>query len=689
MAPVTNPVQAPGGGGETPPPLLGVCGIIKVRMRLCKGAGPVTGVWPERESLEDWSARFLRERALPLLSSAEERPGQVQMAAGVARALAEGRVLLCEAGTGTGKSLAYLIPAVGLAKATGKPVIVSTSSIPLQQQLLEKDLPLLAGAWPGPVRVALAKGRGNYVCLRKADDVLGQLSLFAGDQALREWLSREDCDGDFRHVPAELQEEAARIAGDETCTGRQCSLFRRCYYFRARRAWQEADLILCNHALLMADLVQRRGGSPVLPGAAAIIVDEAHDLEGAASSAFERTLSDQGLARLVRALLSSRLVRESPPGWQQAWKQRATTLMAAAAPYFQALARDPATRTYEPAAVEAEERELRAELGQALEMLQEMPAPTDEAQAEIETFGRCLEDAVGVLDAAREADGERQVGWVRVAEGRASLHVSPLRVDDVLGQELIGRGVPVVFTSATLTVGRRFDAFARRVGVRQARVLLVPSPFDYRRQRLLWLPAGMPDPNDPAFGVRAVAVMTEVIEAMGGRTLCLFTSHAAMRAAAEALRATVPYPVLCQGEADRAELLARFREEEESVLLGTGSFWQGVDIAGPSLSCVIIERLPFAVPDDPVERARHAQAEWAGLSPFWALSLPEAVVRFRQGVGRLIRSRRDRGLLVILDPRVRTRRYGRVFLESLEGFRPVRSLDEAATLLGLPEHRTA
>ncbi|HEY8414550.1 MAG TPA: ATP-dependent DNA helicase [Thermaerobacter sp.] len=649
----------------------------------------MTGMWPDQETLVDWSVLFLRERALPLLSGAEERPGQVQMAAGVARALAEGRVLLCEAGTGTGKSLAYLIPAVGLAKAAGKPVIVSTSSIPLQQQLLEKDLPLLAAAWPEPVRVALAKGRGNYVCLRKADDVLGQLSLFEGDRALREWLSREDCDGDLRHVPAELQEEAARIAGDETCTGRQCSLFRRCYYFRARRAWQEADLILCNHALLMADLVQRRGGLPVLPDAAAIIVDEAHDLEDAALSAFERTLSEQGLARLVRALLSSRLVRESPPGWQQAWKQHATTVMAAATAYFQTLARDAATRAYDPSAVEAEERELRAELGEALKMLQEMPAPTDEAQAEVETFGRCFEDALGVLDAAREADGEREVGWVRVAEGRSTLHVSPLRVDDVLGQELVGRGVPVVFTSATLTVGRRFDSFARRVGVRQARVLLVPSPFDYRRQRLLWIPPGMPDPNDPTFASRAVAVIAEVIEAMGGRTLCLFTSHAAMRAAAEVLRATIPYPILCQGDADRAELLALFREQEESVLLGTGSFWQGVDVAGASLSCVIIERLPFAVPDDPVQRARHAQAERAGLSPFWEVSLPEAVVRFRQGVGRLIRSRRDRGLLVILDPRVRTRRYGRVFLESLEGFQPVASLEQAAAQLGLREHQTA
>ena len=642
--------------------------------------------WPTLEQLPTWSEHVLRERVMPRLPRAEERPGQVRMLRAVARALVQGRVLLCEAGTGTGKTLAYLIPAVGLAKVTGRPVILSTSTIPLQQQVVEKDLPLLAQAWPEPVRVALAKGRSNYACLRKVEDGLAQLSLFGSEGELLRWVRETDAGGDLRYLPPSLRAEAHRIAGDETCTANQCPYFGPCFYFRARRAWEEADLIVCNHALLMADLVQRRAGKGILPEPAAVIIDEAHDLEEAARSALEQTVSEAALQRLLRALLASRPLREAPARWQVAVRDRAAHVSAVASFFFSALGLKEGTWPYDPASVGSTAQELVEALGDLADQLRSGSLP-EAAAAEAAAFARCFDDARGVLEAAGSvSDTGEDVAWVRVAAvGAAELHVSPIGVSEVLRHELVERGIPLVFTSATLTVGGRFDAFARRVGVSRANVALVPSPFDYRSQCLLWVPRNLPLPNDPAFQAAAVEVMRQVMMALEGRTLVLFTSHEALQAAAESLRATLPYPVLVQGEADRTELIQNFREDERAVLLGTASFWQGIDVPGSSLSCVIVERLPFAVPDEPLQQARYALAERQGQSPFWTVALPEAVIRFRQGTGRLIRSRQDRGLLVILDRRIETRSYGRWFLSAVPGYRRVHSLHEAARLLGLRE----
>lgn len=635
---------------------------------------------PAPDELATWCEEFLRGRVWPLLPRAEERPGQVRMVRAVARTLAKGATLLCEAGTGTGKTLAYLVPALAFARATGRPVVVSTATVTLQQQLLEKDLPVVLRAWGEEVRVALAKGRGNYACLRKAEDALAQLSLYGSERALLAWLRECGHDGDLRHLPAALRPEMPRIAGDETCTSAACPYVGQCFYFRARRRWERADLIVCNHALLMADLLQRRAGGAVLPDAGALVVDEAHELEEAARGALERVVSGPGVQHAVRAALSSRRLRAVGGAWLRALRAAAAGVEASARALFALCGAAPGARPYTPFP-EAEEL---AELLRALaDTLRGCPAG-EPAASEAEALARWFDGAAETLEAAGRADGQREVAWVRVdPDGTAAVHVTPLDVGATLEQELLGRGVPVVLTSATLAVAGRLDAFARRVGVRRADVIVVPSPFDYRRQCLLWVPSHLPEPNDPRFGPAAVAVMREVIDALGGRTLVLFTAYESLQAAARALRATLPYPVLVQGEADRAELLARFRDEEASVLLGTASFWQGVDVAGPSLSCVIIERLPFAVPDDPVHRALQAAAERAGQSGFGSVTLPDAVLRFRQGCGRLIRSRHDRGLLVVLDRRIVERPYGRVFLNSLPGYRRVGSLAEAVRLLGL------
>lgn len=644
--------------------------------------------FPRLEDLPAWTEAFLTERVIPRLRRPESRPGQVRMAVRVAEALVGRRTLLVEAGTGTGKSLAYLLPAVAYAKATGKPVIVATATITLQEQLAEKDVPVLLGALPGPVRVVVAKGRGQYVCLRRVRDELEQRTFnqdATAVDALFSWLREPDCDGDVRYAPEAARSELAAVTGDETCTGRRCPFYWDCYYFKARAAWQEADLILTNHALYLSDVSGRDEGRPVLPAASAVIFDEAHHLEVAARNALGLSFGEQDLIGLARTIRRSSLWRQAPAEWRQKGEGYLGAVLAAATVFSDALAagREPGAYVYDPGstAVRSASLALAEALTRLAQHFDTPPQLNEGPLAEAGVFARRLDDMLLCLRVAEEQGSDAEVAWVSVPlQGRASLQVTPIDVADELRETVFGSGLPAILTSATLTVAGRFDLLQARLGISGADTEMVPSPFNYRENCLLWVPKGLPDPNHPDFVLASHRIMWKVIRAFGGRTLVLFTSYSAMRAAYARLREHLPWPVYCQGEGDRTVLIQRFRENPRAVLMGTQSFWEGIDIAGPGLSCVIIDRLPFAVPDDPVHQARIARAERQGRSPFREITLPEAVLRFRQGAGRLIRTMEDRGLLVILDPRVQQRGYGRVFLSSLPGYRLIEDLSEAAEL---------
>jgi len=620
----------------------------------------------------------------------EYRPGQLEMAKAVERALEERRHLIVEAGTGTGKTLAYLLPAL----RTGQRVIVSTGTKALQDQLFFRDVPFLETLL-GPLRVCYMKGRANYLCRHKlvtlrTQPILSGLEEIDQYRQISDWEQTTET-GDRAELSGMPESSALwnkLDARTEACLGSTCPDYRRCFITEMRRRALESDIIIVNHHLFFADLSvkQEATGAPdagILPEAAAVIFDEAHELEEVASNYFGLSVSNirfEELARDTDALLRGKEGADKLPAVTQQLRERARM-------FFAGL----------PMAGDGRQPFVGREdfLETSGDLYMSVRATLRRLEAEMEGL-KGIDEAPGLrkrvarlrteLEFLLESNASNMVYWMerRVSFGgndksaprstrsqarTTFLQATPIDVSELLHEMVFDQIPTVVLTSATLTVQGGFEHMRKRLGLAEARELVVPSHFRYDKQALLYLPPNMPDPREPDFPEAAADCIRRVLEITRGRAFCLFTSYSQMRDLYERLLPVLDFPLLLHGTAPRKALLEQFRETPNAVLFGTSSFWQGVDVQGEALSCVIIDKLPFAVPSDPVVSARMKAIEEAGGKPFFDYQVPAAVLTLKQGFGRLIRSLEDRGVLVLLDPRVRRQRYGQTFLASLPPYR--------------------
>jgi ATP-dependent DNA helicase DinG len=629
----------------------------------------------------------------------EYRPGQVQMAQAVMRAFEEKRHLIVEAGTGTGKTLAYLVPAVAAALGGNGRVIVSTGTKNLQEQLMEKDIPFLQSVLPKRFAATCMKGRSNYLCLNRlaraqSAPVLDGLEEVDYFEEVTHW-SRESEHGDraeLANLPESLSFWRHIDARSETCLGQKCPDFDPCFITRMRNRAQEADIVVVNHHLFFADLSLRNGNyGSVLPDYTAVILDEAHLIEDVASEYFGSQVSNYQIEDVVRDL--GMIPIDDVQIDQELTKSVAR--MARFADDFWMGFRDgrgeegrypliPGTFARRNAQGEFEATrlgELYSILENAIARVETTLDTVPEKEPEVESLIRRLRQIRFDLEFIVTGPDKKFVYWLERRGRGVFLRASPIDVAGLLQDKLFDEVPTVVLTSATLSSGGNFAFIRDRLGLDAAEDLIAESTFDYQRQAILYLPPAMPDPRSREWSSAAVEEVIKILNATAGRAFVLSTSLAGMQSLFENVWSEIDYPCLVQGSAAKGQLLKRFRETPNAVLFATSSFWQGVDVRGEQLSCVIIDKLPFAVPTDPLVAARQRYIEDCGGSSFYQYSVPQAIIALKQGLGRLIRSTTDRGVLAVLDPRLRTKGYGRTFLQSLPACRVTSQIADLTSIL--------
>jgi ATP-dependent DNA helicase DinG len=626
----------------------------------------------------------------------EARGGQREMAAAVADVLVKGGVLLAEAGTGTGKTLAYLVPAI----LSRQRVLVSTGTKNLQEQIYFKDLPVLREALGIPFKATYMKGRGNYLCLHRFGDIAG-LEGLGGDEGhyirvIDAWR-KDTPTGDraeIEDLPEDLSFWNGISASAENCIGSDCPQYQECFVTKMRQRAAEADVVIVNHHLLCADAAVRQNAyGEVIPDCRYAIVDEAHQLEDVATQYFGIAVSNYRIddfARDVEKAVSSRMLDDGDR--EDALRDDVEHLRDRARAFFGAVqmtrfSSGPAgfglSGTESRTRVQADQLEPvwndARQLADALQAVETNLASTPHANEDVLALARRAAEIRANLKFLLRADDPTYVYFLEVRGRGTFLRAAPIDVSDIIRELLLEDKKAVVLTSATLSVDGSFEYVRTRLGIGVAAEVRLASEFDYTRQAILYLPRRMPDPRSREFGSAAAREVVEILRRTQGRAFVLFTSYANLREVQAVASAELPYPLLVQGEAPRSALLREFKVTPNAVLLATSSFWQGVDVVGEALSCVIIDKIPFASPGDPITAARIEAINSAGRSAFGEYQIPLAILTLQQGLGRLIRHRQDRGVLAILDPRIRSMGYGRRFLASLPPAPVTLRIDDIAT----------
>jgi len=615
-------------------------------------------------------------------SDYEHRPGQLEMAEAVHDAFEAHHHAIVEAGTGTGKTLAYLIPAI----CSGRRVVISTATKSLQEQLYSKDIPFLQKHFAPNLKVAVMKGRANFLCVAKLHQMADQ-GLLKGMEELdafrqiKDWakLTETGDRAELTFLPDDSELWGRLDAHRDTCTGQKCPSFNPCFVTGMHQRAKEADLIIVNHHLFFADLALKHDDfGSILPEYSAVVFDEAHEIEDVASDYFGRQISNFRFEELARdADQTLRLLRLGTP----ALLRKTQRIRERSRAFFEAFpareGRYPFMRAERDAFIE-QHREPYDALADSLKGMETEFAAMAQKPEELLRVARRSFELRQELSFLFESNEKNFVYWFERRNKGVFLAATPIDVSQILRERLFEQFDTVVLTSATLTVGGRFDYIRQRLGLDHAKDKTLPPEFEYGEQALLYIPRKMPDVRDAGFAGKAADEIVQLLEVSQGRAFCLFTSYAQMNELYERVRTRVEFPLLLQGTAPKPVLLERFKNTAGAVLFATASFWQGVDVPGAQLSCVIVDRLPFAVPSDPVVAARVRALQEDGRNAFAEYQLPQAVLSLKQGFGRLIRTRTDRGILALLDNRIQRMAYGKIFVDSLPRYGKTHELAEVA-----------
>src|SRR5437867_2791915 len=632
----------------------------------------------------------------------EHRPGQIEMATAVLRAFEQKHHLIVEAGTGTGKTLAYLVPAIAAACGSGARVVISTGTKNLQEQLMDKDIPFLQEILPAKFRAAVMKGRNNYACLHRIKraettpllEGLDQIDQF--DEVFR-WVTQTETGdrAELSNLPENLPFWRHIDARSDTCLGQKCADFEPCFLSRMRQRAIDADVVVVNHHLFFADLALRNGAyGAVLPDYAAVILDEAHQIEDVASEYFGVQVSTYQIDDLLRdvnylklenheaekelARICARIERFADAFWISFREGRGLegrfALVAQVAGLRSGYEED------EPQVNNLRHTDAYLPFDNALNRLETTLTALKDAPADAESIVRRTRQLRFDLNFIMRGEDNKFVYWLERRGRGIFLRASPIDVSGLLQDKLFEKVPTVILTSATLSSAGNFNFIRERLGLDQAEEMIAESIFEFENQAVLYLPQQMPDPRSPQWASAAAAEVVKVVNATEGRAFVLSTSLSGMNDLYDRVAPELDYPCFVQGSASKGALLKTFRTTPNAVLFATSSFWQGVDVRGEQLSCVIIDKLPFAVPSDPIVAARQRYIEEQGGSSFYEYSVPKAIISLKQGLGRLIRSTTDRGVLAVLDPRLRTKMYGQTFLQSLPPCRITSEVDDLAAV---------